>query len=162
MRLRTCMSWTRSTRKQIIAHFDDKRKLKSTKLKIAFSFMQNAAYNFYILCTQDDDPKRQILLLTAMVRNWVLCQVNKVWVSKTFIGVVCCWFTSLKVEKNCYLPTMKFKFEREISWWQMHKTNFLNDYWTNCETATRNLSGDWLRCYDLLFIPHGNFKPLIY
>ena len=40
--------------------------------------MQNAAYNFYILCTQDDDPKRQILLLTAMIRNWVLCQVNKV------------------------------------------------------------------------------------
>ena len=88
-------------------------------------------------------------------------KLTKFWVSKTFIGIVCCWFTSLIVEKNCYLPTLKFKFEREISWRQMHKTDFLNDYRTNCETATRNLSGDWLRCYDLLFIPQGNFKPLI-
>ena len=29
--------------------------------------MQNAAYNFYILCTQDDGPKHQILFLTAVV-----------------------------------------------------------------------------------------------
>ena len=26
------------------------------------------------------------------------------------------------------------------------QTDYLNDYWTNCKTATRNLSGDWLRC----------------
>ena len=30
------------------------------------------------------------------------------------------------------------------------QTDNLIDYWTNCKTATRNLSGDWLRCYDLL------------
>ena len=41
------------------------------------------------------------------------------------------------------------------------QTNYLIDWWTNCETATRNLSGDWLRCYDLLFILRENFKPLI-
>ena len=39
------------------------------------------------------------------------------------------------------------------------QTDYLNDYWTNCETVTRNLAGDWLRCYDLLFIPLGDFKP---
>ena len=38
------------------------------------------------------------------------------------------------------------------------QTDYLNDYWTNCKTATRNLSGDWLRCYDLLFLLQGNFK----
>ena len=27
------------------------------------------------------------------------------------------------------------------------QTDYLNDYWTNCENATRNLSGEWL-CYD--------------
>ena len=37
------------------------------------------------------------------------------------------------------------------------ETDYLNDYWTNCENATRNVSGKWL-CYDLLFIPHRNFK----
>ena len=37
----------------------------------------------------------------------------------------------------------------------------LNDYWTNCKTATQNLSRDMLTCYDLLFIPLGKFKPLI-
>ena len=40
------------------------------------------------------------------------------------------------------------------------QTDYLDDYWTNCETATRNLSRGWLRCYDLLFTPHGNFKYL--
>ena len=40
------------------------------------------------------------------------------------------------------------------------QTDCLIDQWTNCKTATQNLSGDWLRCYDLLFIPHGNLKPL--
>ena len=38
------------------------------------------------------------------------------------------------------------------------QTDNLIDYWTNCKTATRNLSGDWLRCNDLLFLPQGNFK----
>ena len=38
------------------------------------------------------------------------------------------------------------------------QTDYLNDYWTNCKTGTRNLSGDWLRCYDLLFLLQGNFK----
>ena len=38
------------------------------------------------------------------------------------------------------------------------QTDNLIDYWTNCKTATRNLSGDWLRCYDLLFLPQGNFN----
>ena len=37
------------------------------------------------------------------------------------------------------------------------QTDYLNDYWTNCENATRNLSGEWL-CYDYLFIPHRNSK----
>ena len=41
------------------------------------------------------------------------------------------------------------------------QTDYRNDYWTNCKTATRNLPGEWLTCYDLLFIPHGKFKPLI-
>ena len=41
------------------------------------------------------------------------------------------------------------------------QTDYRNDYWTNCKTATRNLPGEWLTSYDLLFIPHGNFKPLI-
>ena len=41
------------------------------------------------------------------------------------------------------------------------QSDYLNDYWTNCKTATQNLSGDMLRCYDLLFIPLGKFKPLI-
>ena len=40
------------------------------------------------------------------------------------------------------------------------QTDYLNDYWTNCKTATRNLSGDWLRCYDLLFLLQGIFKFL--
>ena len=35
---------------------------------------------------------------------------------------------------------------------------YLNDYWTNYKTATRNLSRDWLTCYDLLFKSYGNFK----
>ena len=39
------------------------------------------------------------------------------------------------------------------------QTDYLNDYWTNCKTATRNLSRDWLTCYDLLFKSYGNFKP---
>ena len=32
------------------------------------------------------------------------------------------------------------------------QTDYLNDYWTNCKTATRNLSRDWLKFYDLLNI----------
>ena len=40
------------------------------------------------------------------------------------------------------------------------QTDYLNDYWTNCKTATRNLSGDWLRCYDSLILLQGNFKFL--
>ena len=31
------------------------------------------------------------------------------------------------------------------------QTDYLIDQWMNRETATRNLSGDWLTCYDLLF-----------
>ena len=38
------------------------------------------------------------------------------------------------------------------------QTDYPNDYWTNYKTGTRNLSGDWLRCYDLLFLLQGNFK----
>ena len=41
------------------------------------------------------------------------------------------------------------------------QSDYLNDYWTSFKTATPNLSGDVLRCYDLLFIPLGKFKPLI-
>ena len=40
------------------------------------------------------------------------------------------------------------------------QTDYLNNYWMNCETATRNLSRDLLRCNDLLFTPHGNLKYL--
>ena len=42
------------------------------------------------------------------------------------------------------------------------QTDYLVDQWTNCKTATWNLSGDWLTCYDLFFTPHENFKPLRY
>ena len=38
------------------------------------------------------------------------------------------------------------------------QTDYRDDYWTNFKTGTRNLSGDWLRCYDLLFLLQGNFK----
>ena len=38
------------------------------------------------------------------------------------------------------------------------QTDYLNDYWTNCKTATRNLSRDWLKFYDLLFKSYGNIK----
>ena len=31
------------------------------------------------------------------------------------------------------------------------QTYYLIDQWMNRETATRNLSVDWLTCYDLLF-----------
>ena len=33
------------------------------------------------------------------------------------------------------------------------QTYYLIDQWMNRETATRNLSVDWLTCYDLLFSP---------
>ena len=32
------------------------------------------------------------------------------------------------------------------------QTDYPNDYWTNCKTGTRNLSGD------LLFLRQGNFN----
>ena len=46
---------------------------------------------------------------------------NKVW---SFIDLNrCCLllFHSFHSWKNCYLRTLKFKLEREISWWQTHK-----------------------------------------
>ena len=63
--------------------------------------------------------------------------------------------------KNCDSPSSKFKLEREISWWQTHKLIILMITERLMITATRNLPRNWLRCYDLLLIPHGNFKPLI-
>ena len=38
------------------------------------------------------------------------------------------------------------------------QTDYRDDYWTNCKTGTRNLSEDWLRCYDLLFLLQGNLN----
>ena len=41
------------------------------------------------------------------------------------------------------------------------QSDYLNNYWTNFKTSTQTLSEDMLRCYDLLFIPLGKFKPTI-
>ena len=41
--------------------------------------------------------------------------------SWTFIEIVCCCFISLIIEKNYCLLTLKFKIDREISWWQTYK-----------------------------------------
>ena len=42
------------------------------------------------------------------------------------------------------------------------RTNWLSSWLVDeLQDYNSNFSWDWLRCYDLLFIPHGNFKPLI-
>ena len=105
MGLRSCMAWTRSMKKQIIAH--------------------NRVWSFL-------DLHRYCLLLFYFVYS-----LKKML------------FTHLQVRaRNIMMVDAQ--------------TDYLVDQWTNCKTATWNLSGDWLTCYDLFFTPHENFKPLRY
>ena len=100
--------------------------------------------------------KRKILLKTEVIRKRVVPNITKFRVSQTFIDTVC-RFISLIIEKNCRSPTLKFKLGEFYH--DGRRTNYyLNDYQTNCKTATRNLSRDWLTSYDLLFKSYGDFK----
>ena len=138
--------------------FDDNWKLKATKDCIQFYFYLRRLKTFQFSVRKMMTAKRRIFLLTAVIRKLsVVLSLKKFGVSQNFIDIVCC-FISLIVEQKLFFAYLEIQVGARNIMMVDTQTDYLIDQWTNCKTATRNLSGDWLRCYDLLFIPRENFK----
>ena len=105
--------------------FDDNRKMKATKdcIYICARNGLNLFYSLYVRWWLTNIKCQASYLVTdsSDQKLGIVPSLTKFRVSETFIDIVCCWFISLIVEKNCYLPTLKLKLEREISCWQTHK-----------------------------------------
>ena len=156
---------------------DDNRKLKGTKdcvLISAKSGSKRSLINLLLFITRKYAficlkrrtiawsyiPKRQKAIICAYIRFSLLRftvtsgRPNFVTGFVDMKNLRCSW-------RKLLLTYLEFQVRVRNIMMADTQTDYLNDYCTNCEKATRNLSGEWL-CYDLLFIPHGNFKLTLY
>ena len=130
MRLWTCMAWIRSTKKQTIVHL---MKTGNWRVqKIAFLFMLKAAlHSLYVRwwltnvkCQRSnlvsDSSDQKLSVVPSLTRSWSFLELT---------------YLEIQVRaRNIIMADAQ--------------TDYLNDYWTKCNTATRSLFGDWLKCYD--------------
>ena len=142
MILWTFMTWIRSTKKQIIVHL---MKTGNWRVqKIAFLFMLKAA------------------LHSLYVRWWltnVKCQrSNLVSNSSDQKLSVLPSLTRFGVSES--LPILKFKLEREISWWQTHRLIILMITERTARLRLEVYSETGWSVMTFLLIPHENFKTL--
>ena len=99
-----------------------------------------------------DSSDQKLSVLPSLTKFWSFLDLYRYCLLLFYLG------DSWKKER---LPTfLKIQVSKNIMMADV-QTDYLNDYWTNCKTVTQNLFGDSSRCYDLLYIPYGNFKPLI-